>query len=381
MRKNALLLLILIGFLICCKNGEKSEIKPDVQEEKTTPVDVLFQKVSSIDLPDLLYPFILATDDELYVYGYSLNKKDTSFKKFDNQFQLVYEKKFLWGQGPGELGGGTFFSKSGDTFYAFDNVQQRISVFDKNLEFERFLTTRQVFQSPLLCADGKSFIAGIYDFVIDKSRQKAGAEIVAVTFPGMDKKLLHKFPMGLKMEKKNGIMISYMGDYHQFDYFARGENVYILDMKDYILYCFRPDGALIQSVRVDVEKIPVPDSKREEWIKEHYGENKRSPAKFEFTDYVMPTSWMLPLGKGFAVVRRYGYGRQCNGMVEADYFNYNLEMLGKIKIPCFDRIFDLALFVLPRVTAYSNGYLYLVIKKIEKDDNDIYILEKWQVQE
>ena len=56
-----LLLLILISFLICCKTGEKTEIKPDIQEEKTTPVDVLFQEVSRIDLPDLLYPYILAT--------------------------------------------------------------------------------------------------------------------------------------------------------------------------------------------------------------------------------------------------------------------------------------------------------------------------------
>ncbi|MCX6580094.1 MAG: hypothetical protein NT166_07910 [Candidatus Aminicenantes bacterium] len=381
MRKNTLLLLILFSFLICCKTGEKSEIKPDVREEKTVPVDVLFQKVSSIDLPDLLYPFILATDDEFYVYGYSLNKKETSVKKFDNHLQLVFEKKFPWGQGPGDLGGGTFFSKSGDTFYAFDNIQQRINVFNKNLEFERFLTTKQVYQSPLLCADGKNFIAGIYNMVSDKLRHMAGAEIVAVTFPGLDKKLLHKFPMGLKVETKNGQKISYAGHYHQFDYFAREENVYILDMKEYILYRFHLDGTLIHSVRVNVEIVPVLDSKREQWIKEHYGEYQRSPVKFVFTDYVLPTSWMIPLGKGFAVIRRYGYSRQCNGMVEADYFNYNLEMLGKIKIPCFDRIFDLTLFVLPRVTAYSNGHLYLVSKEIDKDDNELYILEKWQVQE
>ena len=215
----------------------------------------------------------------------------------------------------------------------------------------------------------------------DKSRQRAGAEIVAVTFPGLDKTLLHKFPMGLKMEKKNGILISYIGDYHQFDYFAKGEDVYILDMKEYILYRFRPDGTLIHSVRVDVEKVPVPDSKREQWINEHYGEHKQSPAKFAFTDYVLPASWMLPLGKGFAVIRRYGYSRRCNGMVEADYFNYNLEMLGKIKIPCFNRIFDLTLYVLPRTAAYRGGYLYLVSKKTDKGDDESYILEKWQVQE
>jgi hypothetical protein len=147
------------------------------------------------------------------------------------------------------------------------------------------------------------------------------------------------------------------------------------------LYRFHLDGSLIHSVRVDVEKVPVLDSKREQWIKEHYGEYQRPSVKFVFTDYVLPTSWMVPLGKGFAVIRRYGYSRQCNGMVEADYFNYNLEMLGKIKIPCFNRIFDLTLYVIPRTAAYRNGYLYLVSKQIDKDDDDLYIVEKWQVQE
>lgn len=380
MKKNTLLLLMLISFLICCKTGEKPEIKPDVREEKTTPVNVVFQQVSRLDLPDLVYPYILATDDELYVYGQLLNKKETSFKKFDNHLQVVFEKKFPWGQGPGDLGGGTFFSKNGDTFYAFDNIQQRINVFNKNLEFERFISTKQTYQSPLLCEDGKNFIAGIYNS-FSGSKQMAGAEIVTVSFPGLDKKVLHKFPLGLKLEIKNGKKISYAGNYHQYDYFAKGEDVYIIDMKEYILYRYHLDGTLIHSVRVDVEKVPVLDSKREQWIKEHYGPYQRPSVKFVFTDYVLPTSWMVPLGKGFAVIRRYGYSRQCNGMVEADYFNYNLEMLGKIKIPCFARIFDLDLYVIPRTAAYCNGYLYLVSKQFDKDDDDLFILEKWQVQE
>ncbi|MCU0288068.1 MAG: hypothetical protein MUF15_16945 [Acidobacteria bacterium] len=381
MKKNTLLLLILISFLICCKTNKKPEIKPDILAEKTSPVNVVFQQVSRLDLPDLVYPYILATDDELYIYGQLLNKKETSFKKFDNHFQLVFEKKFPWGEGPGDLGDGAFFSKSGDTFYAFVNFQQRINVFNKNLEFERFLRTKQKFQSPLLCEDGKNFIAGIYKMESYNLRHMSGADIVAVSFPGLDKQLLHKFPMALKVETKNGQKFSYTGNYHQYDYFARQENVYILDMKEYILYRFHLDGTLVHAVRVDVDKIPVPDSKREQWTKEHYGDYQRSSVKFVFTDYVLPTSWMVPLGKGFAVIRRYGYSRQCNGMVEADYFNYNLEMLGKIKIPCFDRIYDLDLYVLPRTAAYRGGYLYMVNKDIDKIDDELYFLEKWQVQE
>jgi hypothetical protein len=294
---------------------------------------------------------------------------------------VVFEKKFPLGQGPGDLGSGTFFSKSGDTFYAFDNTQRRINIFNKDLEFERFLITRQIYQSPILCAGGKHFIAAVFIMTFGESISKGGSEIVALNFPGLEKKVLHKFPQGLQIEKKNGKKIFYIGDYHQFDYFTKEEDVYILDMKEYILYRCRPDGTLIQSVRVDVEKLPVPDSKRKQWINEHYGKYRHSPIKWTFTGYILPTSWMVPLGKGFAVIRRYGYSLQCNGMVDADYFSYDLEMKGKIKIPCFDRIFGLTSYVIPRVTAYSNGYLYLVSKEIDKDDSELYILEKWKVQE
>jgi hypothetical protein len=381
MKKNNLLLLLLI-VLICCDTGKKTDINPVVREEKTTPVDVRFQKVSSVALPELSTAFIFASDDELYVYGPLLFEKAKLLKKFDSRLQVVFEKKFPLGQGPGDLGSGTFFSKGGDTFYAFDNTQRRINIFNKDLKFERFLlTTEHTYQSPVLCEGGRHFIAAVFIMTFDKSISKGGSEIVALTVPGLEKKVLHKFPQGLQLEKKNGKKIFYIGNYHQFDYFARGEDVYILDMKEYILYRYRPDGTLIHSVRLDVEKLPVPDSKRKQWIIEHYGKYKRSPIKWTFTGYVLPTSWMVPLGKGFAVIRRNGYSLKCNGMVEADYFSYDLEMLGKIKIPCFERIFALTSYVIPRVTAFSNGHLYLVSQEIDKEHSELYILEKWKVQE
>jgi hypothetical protein len=83
---------------------------------------------------------------------------------------------------------------------------------------------------------------------------------------------------------------------------------------------------------------------------------------------------MVPLGKGFVVVRRYSYATDCQGMVEGDYFSYELEMKGKVKIPCFMLIFKLT--NPPQTYKYHNGYLYLI-----NESQDEYRLEKWLVKE
>jgi hypothetical protein len=67
MKKNTLLLLPLISFLICCNSGKKADINPVVQEEKTITVDDRFQKISSITLSELSTVFVFASGDELYI--------------------------------------------------------------------------------------------------------------------------------------------------------------------------------------------------------------------------------------------------------------------------------------------------------------------------
>jgi hypothetical protein len=66
--------------------------------------------------------------------------------------------------------------------------------------------------------------------------------------------------------------------------------------------------------------------------------------------------------------------------VDGDYFNYDLQLLGKVKFPCFFNIYHLLRAFFPRSFAYDNGYVYLITQDLQETDEDIN-LEKWQVRE
>jgi len=123
-----------------------------------------------------------------------------------------------------------------------------------------------------------------------------------------------------------------------------------------------------------VDKVKVPDSRRLEWLKSQSGSLRLN--RKVLSDTVQPASWMVPLGKGLVVVRRYSYDTGCEGMVKADYFSYDLEMMGKVKIPCFWFIFQLRDDFHAKSFKYRDGYLYLI-----KETEDDFRLEKWLVKE
>ncbi len=76
------------------------------------------------------------------------------------------------------------------------------------------------------------------------------------------------------------------------------------------------------------------------------------------------------------MIRRKDYMNECSGMVEGDYFNFDLEMLGKVQFPCFFRVNRLMRGYLTRTTVHFDGHLY-VTNEIDEE----YVLEKWKLNE
>ncbi|MGE5341627.1 MAG: hypothetical protein ACM3SY_09115, partial [Candidatus Omnitrophota bacterium] len=103
----------------------------------------------------------------------------------------------------------------------------------------------------------------------------------------------------------------------------------------------------------------------------------RSLAKrFRFSDTVDPAATMIPLSKGFVVVRRHSYLVDCGGMTDGDYFSNQLVYLGKLKVPCIDALFWTHGGRRNEAFKYDNGFLYLILGQEETD-----WIEKWEVQE
>ena len=76
------------------------------------------------------------------------------------------------------------------------------------------------------------------------------------------------------------------------------------------------------------------------------------------------------------VRRQNHYSAECSGFNEGDYFSYQLEYLGKVKVPCF---YDQLVLRAGRNSVnlgFDDGFLYLITEK----DEDFFI-EKWEVCE
>jgi hypothetical protein len=193
-----------------------------------------------------------------------------------------------------------------------------------------------------------------------------------VKFPGLSISVFEKhgpsYPFDPVTKK---VVVGSQPGYH---FFRRNSGIYYINMDAYEIGKYDTGGNCLKKIRVRVDKVKVPDSKRLEWLKAQT--SSRMLNRSVLTDTVQPASWMVPLGKGLVVVRRYSYDTDCEGMVEGDYFSYDLEMTGKVKIPCFWFIFTLRRDFHAKSFNYKDGYLYLI-----RETEDDFRLEKWLVKE
>lgn len=362
--------IILLSFLILwshCKRAEKPAVDKIVLKEKLEAANVNFILEKKIALPDISYPFLTLAGDKLYIYGYSTkgNNKVALFiyqKSLDSSSHS--QRFFNMGEGPGDLGSGVQFYIFSDHIYVPDNTQIRVNIFDKEFNFIKFVKTPQ-FLPPTFIKNGEYCIAGDPEF---NNKRELIYAFHIVKFPGLNKKEFQTIgPISVFDKSKKW----QYGSIPEFYFFYKNEKIYFINMADYQISLFNIDGQMQKNVRVDVEKEKVPEDMKKTWLKEQGGSER-----FDLIDTVQPASWMIPLGKGFIVLRRPGYGTDCTGMAEGDYFDYQINLIGKTKFPCFYWIYKLRRGYFPRVYEYNNGYLYLITEGEEE-----YYVEKWKVME
>ncbi|MCX6579704.1 MAG: hypothetical protein NT166_05915 [Candidatus Aminicenantes bacterium] len=355
-----------------CKNDKFPSAPEAVLEEKKQFIDLKWRKEKSVDISEMTdSAFLHITPGNLYVFGYSLKQSDRQLlKKYNTDLDLCFEKIFTTGEGPGDLGGGSYFFFFGDKLYVPDNTQRRINIFDKELNFIKFIKTSAAFLSPTFIKDGSFFIA--YRAEEDDNR-RVSFHLDLVSFPGLDIKRIHTIGPSVTYDHNKKFIVGAIPEFH---YFYKNEKIYLINMMSYQIMMFDLSGKMLKQIRVDVEKKTVPSEKKMEWL----NEQSRLKDRVTLTDIIQPAGWMAPLGKGFVVIRRHTYNTACEGLVEGDYFDYDLHLLGKVQFPCFYRIYYLLRANFPRSVAYENGYVYIINQDLKEVDEDIN-LEKWSVTE
>lgn len=372
-KKKILLSLICLLFSMHCSNQKQPPLEEVVLEENSKFIDLQWVKEKNTDISDVNFAYFYLGRGTVNVYGYSTKQtKCQVLKIYDQDLNLNSEKFFNMGEGPGDLGGAAIFSINGDYTYIADHQQRRVNIFDKELKFIKFIKTPGAFFSPEFINEGKFFISTKYD---EMKRGTNTININLISFPDFEtKKLITLGPIN-RFDKNKKLII---GAIPQVHYFHKEGKIYFINMETYQIMMFDLSGKQLKRIKVEVEKIPVPNDLRMAWLEEQI--ESRILDRFTLVDFVQPASWMIPLNKGFVVIRRSSYSTKCTGLVDADYFDYDLHLLGKVKFPCFYPIYQFSNVYFPRSFAYNDGYVYLITKDLKETDEDIN-LEKWKLVE
>ncbi len=380
--KLAILTLIYIAILTTCnckvskkKNFENGSVKQErIALEENKKVRISFSPVNKVIVEDILDPQVAVSPvlGKIILYGtYLSDSQKIILKVYNRELEFLSQKMFSIGQGPGDLGLVNVFTPVGDKFLVTENSNLRISTYDKDLNFLKTdkISMQKGFPFGLI-NEGSHYIGDSYS----SEGNFSVATFKIVAFPRGEENAFWKSASLYSKYNKGRCVVD---DEPHISYFWKNQTVYFLNMKGYQILMLNKDGELIRDVVVKFTPLKASAEKMEEYLVEQ-GYTSKTRIHFVLSNSVIPVSWMIPLKKGFVVLRRYDYRVGCNDMADGDYFSYDIEYLGKVKFPCFHWIFKLSADMVlgMRNCRYDEGYLYLV----KEVDEELW-LEKWEVKE
>lgn len=375
-------ILALLITLSHCKQGTAPVPDSDVLTETITidenrTADVRFTLKSSVETGFIAYPRLSVAQgqDKIVLYGEykATNEKATLLvKTYTSDLQLKGEKHFNYGQGPGDVGSRNVIAITHDKFLVSENSNRRVSIYDHNWNF---LSTHKhhLIGSPFyLYESGRHFITVNREWLQNHYRKYT---FTIGTFPGFKRRALYITPPFSLRVKVAGRYKNTIDGPVSYSYFCKNKEVFLLLSDKYKILKFDISGKKLKDIIVDVVKETTDCSRLDEYLKDQNWFKSRG--RYTLSDTVNPAATVIPLSKGFIVVRRMDqYSTHCDGTNEGDYFSYQLEYLGKVNVPCFYRILNLAPIVNVINLGYADGYLYLL-----KETDEDFFIEKWEVKE
>ena len=94
------------------------------------------------------------------------------------------------------------------------------------------------------------------------------------------------------------------------------------------------EGNVLTVKKIRFKTKSFPTSLREKWIEKFYRGPKRIK-DFDYPGKLWPACWIIDIGGGIAVGRCEDYDPENKGPITADFYDVNLNYLGKIGIPYF----------------------------------------------
>jgi len=377
--KTLIVILVSILILTHCKNNIDS--KPQILGEEITidenkSVNVRFSLKASIETDIIAYPMLAVSEwqDKVILYGLSTtDKKQNTWiaRTYDKTLKYTGEKTFFTGLGPGDVGNFNIISITKDNILISENFNKRVTYYANDWTYLTTLKHGLPLDAFEIFDNGKVFMERKH-FALENN--KHSYEFLLGSIPDFNTKCLFTwapFEMAVRSKRLPKLII---GCESEQAFFYKNKAVFILECKKYHIMKFDSHGNKLKDIIVKVDEIKT-DHNRDDYYLEELGflTNKN---KFVLSDTVNPTVTMIPLTKGLVVIRRYDFITPCNDWVPGDYFSYQLEYLGKIKVPCSYNLLSYRFGRTNERVKYDNGFLYVI-----QETEDKTIIEKWEVTE
>lgn len=330
------ILIVFLTFSIAC---DHSTAVPQSKEitEKSLPI-LKRERDYRLDVISKDGPLFGKIDDKENLYVYYLKNQDGRCEILKLSTDLELREKFFIdnGVGPGEARNPRIYGGGKGFIIVWDAPAQKYIKFDTNF---KLLDEIKLTENPgTFLYSGARYVPE-HNFVLDGFLQ-------FITFPS--KSFIHIYTLGFTDDKKirktrlfespqkffnhknNKYIIA--RPIHFGYYFGY---IYILDKRVYRLIKMDIQGNILKDLKIPFESKSFSKAERIKWIKKCFPNDNLAANKFDLPEELYPACWLMQVGEGIAVGRCDSYDPDTKKPVTADYFDVNLNFLGKLTLPYF----------------------------------------------
>lgn len=368
------LILIISVLLIISSSCKEPHPVTEVEiKNKTYPLELIKEREVKID--GLGYPgFVpLYNSDNIMI---SLEYKDKELLTFDSELKLLERNRIKYGEGPNECLLPVVMGVSKEGFLVFDVTRLRYFLYDRELRSRKNISAEQRGWIP----HGVNFsfthetILSCYRTIVDSAWTTYDFHVYLRKLKGTRLENTEIFTFRFKFFLENNVSI--IGNPIHFRMID--DYVYILKKIDYRILKVDLEGNVVKEIRVpNFKKVRFSRRQRGDWLEATGSKLKRSQSIFP--EYLWPANFIMELAGGIAVGRMEDYNPVKKDWIEADYFDKNLNFLGKIKLPWF-YYWNYPGHFQSDFSFYSKGDKLYLIERRDTDDDEEYWLTRWKIK-
>lgn len=338
-------------------------------KQKEKKIDTIYL-TSFVQLEDLNHLMISYFDKQANMHEFI---RMDSYLKIEGKFVLAK------GQGPNEIGKEYFVGGTGDEIFIYDGVNRRVMFCDhefKNCESTRKALHKEDYIGGFGYSPDTGYFLMAEQFVPTPPKKSfAGFFLRDVKKGHGAEPFFHRIEYKKIERDLNGKVMVLVGA--PLDALLIGNFVFIINLKDYTIFKYDLKSRLIKSIKVRFNDQNYSKSQMDEF-KAAWGENTPQMRIIMYPRELWPACWMLRLGKGFAVARRKDYWPSSEQWIKADYFDLDLNYLGKIRLPSFSywNHPNYSWMAKSRDVFYNGEKLFVLRQDEEREE---CILEEWSL--